>query len=120
MFLYAFEITRLGRKVTLLRGRLSAHNDVMCRSPLQEIARLGGEVTFLRRSEARLKSDLGFAEQRVADLQRDHSALRQQLGGYEATEHEARLMEDVRRTVSAGVGPGQLRVRAPLPGKRLE
>ena len=80
---------------------------------------MGGEVTFLRRSEARLKSDLGFAEQRVADLQRDHSALRQQLGGYQATEHEARLMEDVRRTVSAGVGPGGLRVRAPLPGKRL-
>ncbi len=80
---------------------------------------MGGEVTFLRRSEARLKSDLGFAEQRVADLQRDHGALRQQLGGYEATEHEARLMEDVRRTVSAGVGPGGVRVRAPLPGKRL-
>eukprot|EP00891_Asterochloris_glomerata_P000304 jgi/Astpho2/304/Aster-02189 len=104
-------ITALEEVVKKLSNRSDLH---------EEIARLGGEVTFLRRSEARLKSDLGFAEQRVADLQRDHSALRQQLGGYEATEHEARLMEDVRRTVSAGVGPGGVRVRAPLPDLTTE
>lgn len=46
---------------------------------MQEIARLGGEVSSLRRAEARLKSDLAFAEDRLAEAQQEISMLRQQV-----------------------------------------
>ena len=46
---------------------------------VQEIARLGGEVSSLRRAEARLKSDLAFAEDRLAEAQQEISMLRQQV-----------------------------------------
>lgn len=66
----------------------------------QELARLGGEASFLRRTEARLKSNLGFAEDRTTELQREVSILRQQVASYEASEHEAQVLEDVQRSVS--------------------
>ena len=67
---------------------------------LQELARLGGEASFLRRTEARLKSNLGFAEDRTNELQREVTILRQQVASYEASEHEAQVLEDVQRSVS--------------------
>ena len=67
---------------------------------MQELARLGGEASFLRRTEARLKSNLGFAEDRTAELQREVTILRQQVASYEASEHEAQLLEDVQRSVT--------------------
>ncbi|DBB14510.1 TPA: hypothetical protein ACH3X3_004792 [Trebouxia sp. C0006] len=66
----------------------------------QELARLGGEASFLRRTEARLKSNLGFAEDRSSELQREVTILRQQVASYEASEHEAQLLEEVQRSVS--------------------
>ena len=66
----------------------------------QELARLGGEASFLRRTEARLKSNLGFAEDRTIELQREVTILRQQVASYEASEHEAQVLEDVQRSVS--------------------
>ena len=67
---------------------------------LQELARLGGEASFLRRTEARLKSNLGFAEDKTNELQREVTILRQQVASYEASEHEAQVLEDVQRSVS--------------------
>ena len=67
---------------------------------LQELARLGGEASFLRRTEARLKSNLGFAEDRSSELQREVTILRQQVASYEASEHEAQLLEEVQQSVS--------------------
>jgi len=61
---------------------------------------LGGEASFLRRTEARLKSNLGFAEDRSSELQREVTVLRQQVASYEASEHEAQLLEEVQRSVS--------------------
>ncbi|KAL0020086.1 hypothetical protein WJX79_009298 [Trebouxia sp. C0005] len=66
----------------------------------QELARLGGEASFLRRTEARLKSNLGFAEDRSSELQREVTILRQQVASYEASEHETQLLEEVQRSVS--------------------
>ena len=67
---------------------------------LQEIARLGGETSFLRRGEARLKSNLGFAEDRCSELQREVTILRQQVASFEAIEHEAQVMDEVQRSVA--------------------
>ena len=67
---------------------------------LQEIARLGGEASFLRRGEARLKSNLGFAEDRCSELQREVRILRQQVASFEASEHEAQVLDEVQRSVS--------------------
>ncbi len=61
---------------------------------------MGGEASFLRRTEARLKSNLGFAEDRSSELQREVTILRQQVASYEASEHEAQLLEEVQRSVS--------------------
>lgn len=68
---------------------------------MQELARLGGEASFLRRTEARLKSNLGFAEDKTNELQREVTILRQQVASYEASEHEAQLLEDVQRSVAS-------------------
>ena len=68
---------------------------------VQELARLGGEASFLRRTEARLKSNLGFAEDRSSELQREVTILRQQVASFEASEHEAQVLEDVQRSVAA-------------------
>lgn len=68
--------------------------------PAQELARLGGEASFLQRTEARLKSNLGFAEDRTSELQREVTILRQQVASYEASEHEAQVLEDVQRSVT--------------------
>lgn len=69
-------------------------------SCLQEIARLGGETSFLRRGEARLKSNLDFAEDRCSELQREVTILRQQVASFEASEHEAQVLDEVQRSVS--------------------
>ena len=61
---------------------------------------MGGEASFLRRTEARLKSNLGFAEDKTNELQREVTILRQQVASYEASEHEAQVLEDVQRSVS--------------------
>ena len=70
------------------------------RTHAQELARLGGEASFLRRTEARLKSNLTFAEDRTSELQREVTILRQQVAGYEASEHEAQVLEDVQQSVT--------------------
>ena len=61
---------------------------------------MGGEASFLRRGEARLKSDLGFAEDRRSELQREVNILRQQLASFEASEHEAQVLDEVQRSVA--------------------
>lgn len=84
--------------VISLVGQSKAYNTllILC----QELARLGGEASFLRRTEARLKSNLGFAEDKSNELQREVTILRQQVASYEAIEHEAQVLEDVQRSVS--------------------
>lgn len=67
---------------------------------MQEIARLGGETSFLRRGEARLKSNLGFAEDRCSELQREVTILRQQVASFEASEHEAQVLDEVQCSVA--------------------
>ena len=44
--------------------------------------------------------NLGFAEDRSSELQREVTILRQQVASYEASEHEAQLLEEVQRSVS--------------------
>ena len=73
---------------------------------MQELARLGGETSFLRRTEARLKSNLGFAEDKTSELQREVTILRQQVASYEASEHEAQVLEDVQRSVASESSAG--------------
>ncbi|KAL3148684.1 hypothetical protein ABBQ38_014099 [Trebouxia sp. C0009 RCD-2024] len=72
----------------------------------QELARLAGEASFLRRTEARLKSNLGFAEDKTNELQREVTILRQQVASYEASEHEAQLLEVVQRSVASESSAG--------------
>lgn len=73
---------------------------------MQELARLGGEASFLRRTEARLKSNLSFAEDKTNELQREVTILRQQVASYEASEHEAQVLEDVQRSVASESSAG--------------
>lgn len=83
----------------------------------QEIARLGGEASFLRRGETRLKSNLGFAEDRCNELQREVTILRQQVASFEASEHEAQVLDEVQRSVT-GDSSFVSNITARLDGRR--
>lgn len=71
----------------------------------------------MRRTEARLKSNLGFAEDRTSELQREVTILRQQVASYEASEHEAQVLEDVQRSVASESSAGG-NIAARMGGKQ--
>lgn len=61
---------------------------------------MASEISTLRRSEARLKSDLTFGEERISELQREVGLLRSRLSGLEAGAHEQQILSDVRQAVA--------------------
>ncbi|KAK9818004.1 hypothetical protein WJX72_005629 [[Myrmecia] bisecta] len=90
------KIASLEDTVRKLSGRSDLH---------QELARTGGELSTLRRSEARLKSDLVFANERLEEVQRELSMQRSRLAGYEASEHERNIIAEIRKTVAPDRDP---------------